>query len=251
MVKYLISIILFIFCQIAYGYQLPSYYYNKQGEIDTNPRPFDVEEQSDQTYKIYLKTNNERIYIYHTQPADLLGMGFNSCDSDVLSSLTFDYVNNKFPYTTVFFSKKTQEASAEFNLTHYRCAPHAPVIAALNGGRQMSALIIQPVFKSQPKVWIVVPRHFTIEFPGFAGTNSNFLENGDLYLVVTWKPDAKYPLNALADKTETLKIDYSIFNQPVDKPTCYAIPPDHKMRPCNEDEMKIRSPALSAFLGEN
>ena len=50
--------------------------------------------------------------------------------------------------------------------------------------------------------------------------------------------------------TETIPIDYSLFEKPVKKPTCYLMPENHKLRPCTTEEAKLRTPALKVFLGE-
>ena len=114
-------------------------------------------------------------------------------------------------------------------------------------------IILQPIFTSQSKVWILIERDFRTTFPNADQNHpSKFLKTDELFLVTS--EDAQFvksELEPVVTKSEILPIDYSIFETQVTQPTCYTIPEDHKLRLCTADEAKLRTPALKVFLGES
>ena len=238
-------------CLSGQAYKLPDDCYDNSG-IDLTCGFINIIPVNDGTYNIYgLGITQPEPFIYHTKPADLQDTSSSNCLGPILYSFDFSYIKNKFPTETVFFRKDTNELSQTYtNLKAtdggYLCASKKLLIAELNNNEDSDALIIQPVFKTQSKIWIniPVPKDMNTTFPGIP--EAKFSKNGWLYLPIKISGDD--PNHIIIEKTETIPIDYSIFDQKMDKPTCYTIPTDHKMRLCTPEEAAIRSPALTQFL---
>ena len=94
----------------------------------------------------------------------------------------------------------------------------------------------------------MIERDFGTPFPGLTGAESKFLPNGNLFLVTSAEGDPQIGFTPF--QPETISIDYSIFEKFIDKPTCYTILEDHKLRSCTAEETKLRTQALKVFLGE-
>jgi len=160
------------------------------------------------------------------------------------------YINHD--QNLIYENLKTREVSPSYAGGSY-CYPPAPYdnyILTADNPSDVRYIILQPIFTSQRKVWILIQRDFDIPFPGlFPGVDSKFTSENNLYLVETVKI-INNPRNPVANKTETIPIDYSIFEKSVPTPTCYTIPDNHKLRLCTAAEAQLRTPALKVFLEE-
>jgi hypothetical protein len=246
--KGLVLLLLCFLFHISYAYKLPNYYNPKE-----DPLTFEV--QKDDTYQVYLNYPSlPHTLIYHTQPVDLERLNFGICNSShYCKAFYFYYVNNRSEI--VFLNNKGAEASNPYSDMFYIFQDKYNILASPNDNNNLDFIIVQPVFKSQPKVWILILREFKTIFIGYPAspkTSTEFLENGNLYLVdsVEMDPDIEKMGVMHPTATENILIDYSIFEKTVKKPTCYMIPESHKMRPCTPEEAKLRTPALRVFLGE-
>lgn len=254
MKKTVFFISLFFYTTAAFSYQLPDYI----------TKDLKVKLQKNDTYDVYYVASEKPVFLYHTQPADLQMIDFNpSCNAihaPPFRSANFLYKDfKKHPQEMVFISKKTSEPSSVYPYIAYKCPNNYNIIANVNYSNAPQFVVIQPIFKSQPKVWVIIPRNFKNIFPGNAfesDQNSHFLSNGDLYLALSVEMDPGTDDRGMkyatfhSETIETIPIDYSLFEKPVKKPTCYFMLENHKLRLCTAKEAKLRSPALSVFLGE-
>ena len=151
----------------------------------------------------------------------------------------------------VYQNAQTNEISKPYaDQAYVYSHQHENIFVSANDPNYVKYIVIQPIFKSSPKVWILIQRDFDIPFPGLSSAESKFTSENNLYLVKTVKiiDDPRAPV---ADKTEKIPIDYSIFEKLVTNSTCYAMPENHKLRLCTAKEAKLRTPALKVFLGEH
>ena len=240
-----IGLIAFFCMMNSFAFQLPS---NFDAKTETD---FNVSKNIDGTYKVYLKSY-PIIELYKTKQYDLEEFSRTLClGNDNMTGGFFSYrlpgIGN-FKYETVFLNKKTKDVSPVYSGIEFLCPPQHEIMADADLSNKTSPVFLHPIFPSQPKSWIMIARHFQVEFPGLNGALSTFKENGNLLLVIAAEGDPQSGFTPA--KTETIPIDYSLFEKPVNKPTCYTMPEDHKLRLCTKEEAKLRSPALKVFLGE-
>lgn len=217
--------------------------------------PLDFLVRSDSTYDVYINEPDQKIqrtWIYHTKPCDINSMDGAYLNKIVIGTVFFYTDEKNYPDEFIFFNKKTKEVYQVYPYFDTIYPEQADIMATTESHNLVNPIpryiILSPIFKSQPKVWIIIQRNFKTSFPGVIEADSNFLPNGDLHLVITSQYDPRYYNTLMADKTETIHIDYAVFQKSVHKPTCYALPEDHKLRLCTEAEAKIRSLALTVFL---
>jgi hypothetical protein len=248
----IIGILFILFCFIdSVAFELPSNY------SSNSEKDFTVIKQQDGTYNFYLK-DFPKILLYKSRLYDLNIFSETICGKGSINVTggVFAYEVNdtiKFSATdAVFLNKKNQEISAVYSGfgSGFVCSPNHEIMADADKPNEPKVIFLHPIFRSQIKVWIIIPRDYGNVFPGLSEAFSEFKKNGDLYLVVSSDLDPKDFHLLVATKTETIPIDYSLFEKPVSKPTCYAMPENHKLRPCTKEETKLRSPALKVFLGE-
>lgn len=241
--KFLFFIVTLV--QIALAYKLPYWRHPKEDAFELVPN-------SDGTYKVYTQIPEmPRTYLYSTLPSNITSIYFEFCENDNVAEGDFFYEDKqKFPAETVFFNPKTREVSPVYPYQEWLCAKSMPLMTSWVEFEHLNTLIVlQPIFKSQPPVWLVIQRTMSIPFPGFSGAlQSQFLKSGKLYLATWDEVDEDNPREAKLTDSETIPIPYSIFKKSVSKPTCYIMPEDHKLRLCNAEEAKLRTPALKAFL---
>ncbi len=149
----------------------------------------------------------------------------------------------------VFKNNKTKETSPSYPAGSY-LYPTSPedIMLTANDPNNNQYIILQPIFASQPKVWLLIKRDFETPFPGLTDAESKFLPNGNLFLVTSASGDPQTGFKPF--DPEVIPIDYSIFEKSVNKPICYSIHEEHKLRPCTTAEAKLRTPSLKVFLGE-
>ena len=222
---------------------------------DYNPKTSDLQfsERVDGTYNVYLEIPSKhipKIWIYHSKPAAFYGAGDVYINS-ILIGAVFSYKDDKkYPQEIVYLNVNDHEVSTLYSDTaDDKLYPkNHPLMLTPNYYNDVRYLILQPIFPNQPKVWILIKRDYSTPFPGLTGAESKFLSNGDLFLVTSADGDPQIGFTPF--QPETISIDYSFFEKSVNKPTCYSLLEDHKLRPCTATEAKLRTPALKVFLGE-
>ena len=230
------------------AYSLSPYY-------DPKVSPLEFETQSDDTYNVFLNIPEQDVkktFIYHTEPADLSSFDVSYVNKRVIQS-SFFYKNNQFPTQTIYADIKSHEISSPYPYQSTIYSKKYNLMVTANDPNNTQYIILQPIFTSQSKVWILIERDFRTTFPN-ADQNypSTFFKAGELFLVTS--EDAQFvksELEPVVTKSEIIPIDYSIFEKQVSQPTCYAMPEDHKLRLCTADEEKLRTSALKVFLGES
>jgi hypothetical protein len=187
-------------------------------------------------------------FIYRTEPADTDEISVSGCSysihGDPLSVVSIYYTNDKFPAVSIFYDEKTRIISTVYPALNYGCDTNLGVIYQQDDDNQTKTMIIQPIFKSQPKIWFVVTRK----------NNIIFTNNGHAYTNVTDKQLSLYTAAKVSDRNtwnhEEIMLKASLLTENIKQQTCYAIPEDQKLRPCTPEETKLRTPALKVFLGE-
>ena len=200
---------------------------------------------------MYINIPNQEIaktWIYRTEPCD-----FSSYDVSYVNSKTIEnifFYTDKIKYSTeaVYFDVHSYEVSQTYPYFDTIYAEQIAIMATVDDPSDVHYVILQPIFKNQSKVWILIKRDYSNPFPGLTGAESKFLKNGNLFLVTSADGDPQIGFTPF--QPEIIPIDYSIFAKSVNKPTCYVMPEDHKLRLCNQEEAKLRTPALKVFLGE-
>jgi hypothetical protein len=243
--KWIIIGILFFSTKI-FSYSLPQDYQSAKW-ISFKPN-------SQNTYDVSVNFNHRWINIYITEKGDLSDFELEAC-SQQLWMIEFSYAQSSYLPTAVFYNKNDNHFSLPYpnsqDQDSYLCPENKNFFISADDANALHFLILQPVFKNQPKVWILVKRNFNISFLLPTEPDTHFLDNGNLFLVEHVKTAVIGNMpEPVPDKTETIPIDYSIFEKPVTQPTCYAMPEDHILRPCTPEEAKLRTPALKVFLGE-
>jgi hypothetical protein len=105
-----------------------------------------------------------------------------------------------------------------------------------------TALIIHPLFKEKGSVRMIIIRDFNLPFPGLnESTKSQFDDKGNLDLVISGIQSSTEAHQPEADQFENIPIDYSKFKNATSKPICWAIPLNHKLRPCNDKERAYKT----------
>jgi hypothetical protein len=244
--KLLINITALLYITNSFGFQLPENYNAKTEKF------FNISNNNNGTYNFTFKKYPQ--FLYQTREQDLDAFALLHCNDDPnLLGASFAYISSKTKlhfYDNVFFNTKTNEVSYTYTDINSICSPQHEIMADADNQYAPHVIFFHPIFKSQPKTWIIVPRKFNewAKFSNVDDSQPTFLENGNFRLVIEAEPETAQEMKPT--KVETIPIDYSIFEKPVNKPTCYAMPENYKLRPCTFAEAKLRSPALKAFLGE-
>jgi hypothetical protein len=246
-----------IFLIISLFLSAPIYAFNLPTSYDSKTQTdFNISKNTNGTYNFYLKSFPD-ILLYQTPSYDLHGFSETICGkgNQNITGGVFNYATKKegnLIFDTVFLNKKTKEISAVYPGvgSNFKCPSEHEIMADADNQYAPHVIFFHPIFKSQPKTWIIVPRKFNewARFSNVDDSQPTFLENGNFRLVIEAEPETAQEMKPT--KVETIPIDYSIFEKPVNKPTCYAMPENYKLRPCTFAEAKLRSPALKAFLGE-
>ena len=231
-----------LFIANAQAYELPS-------DDEYTHASFESIKQQDGTYKIYLNMPHlPNDFVYHTKPADIIEIGVNGCSMSTNGApliMVSIFYKEKYPPASIFYDEKTRIISAEYPGVNYSCDSALGVIYAADDDNKSNALVVQPIFENQPKVWLLVQRKDDIIFA----------YSDHSYTNITNKVLALYTASDIFNKNtwhnENIVINDSIFKKLVSHPTCYVMPEDHELRLCSADEAKLRTPALKTFLGES
>jgi hypothetical protein len=128
---------------------------------------------SDDTYSFYFKSMpNIKIYTSKKNKLDNIGIIDNCGKLNKTLGATFGYIDfEKNPDESVFFNLSNNELSpiyyGDFNYILCPSDQNLFVEPNSNDDNNYKALIIHPIFKSQPKTWIIIKRNFNTIFPGY------------------------------------------------------------------------------------
>ena len=248
---------IFLLCSINILFASP---YSLPQDYDPKTSDLQFSERSDGTYDVYLEIPSKHIpkaWIYHSRMMTFFGVGSEYINSILVGNI-FSYeipskISTEMIYDVVYLNLRDLAVSPVYPDNQNTLYPqNYSLLISPNNLYSAQYLILQPIFVSQPKVWILIKRDSMARlFPGLVNDESYFTNDGSLSLVRTEKRSEQDARFFEAVKREIIPINYSIFEKSVTKPTCYSLPEDHKLRPCTTTEAKLRTPALKVFLGEN
>lgn len=199
-----------------------------------------VIQKSDGTLdQILIKQENGEWQFFCKASKPIVGVGIGYINPNVVyCSVVYIIDNNNFPDRDfVYFNMKTNEMSPLYVESVIFNDPKLlvlePDVNKMRPDYTPVAVILHPIFKSQPNVRMVIARDFG-GFPSLGGT-TKFEDNGDLFLVIAMVGSQQDVIE------DIIPIHYSKFQQKTDKPICWAIPSEHTFRPCNATERAFKT----------